>query len=688
MPILQNIKKLEITNGAVPMGWGSLSVSSDINLYIIHSNGVGVTLMTSWTVAPLGVPIEGTLFIFKYTAISTLNGNNITVFGKVLTQEEALRENMIECYYNGTAWDVSVYQDDSDITEAYHGVRITALTLAGMAPVALNPKLDKKFQKLTGNGNLTGNISYIPGGTPVECDEFVILYEGTVTYTGGFTITIMGATLTAQQALLGNLYIHSVYDGAAWVTNILEDGASHGVLPQGYIYRGDANNEPVAYNARTNAQILVGDGTTINSVAFTGDGTLTNAGVFTIDASDVAGAGLKDDGSENLELDIHSLTGAVVNITEDYFAFSDEDVANDPTRRELISDFIGLIAGDGITQNGATFQLDVDVDGVTIEFSGGGTLQDALWMPGAGLNSIVARNSGSTAAGANAFAVGNLCTADGIDSTALGFTTVASGGVSFACGSLTTASGAASSAFGITTTASGDYAFSCGSTTIASGNTSFATGGGTTASGVYSFTQGLSTVASGDYSFASGSSSIASGHYSHAFGSSSISKGDYSSAIGCESVSAWPCSEAISGSAFSDPGDAQHIRYIQKATTANAAATNLIFSDATNFIVPVDCAVNFKVDLIAINTTDDTAYSITFRGALKNIGGVTTFLGAVVATAAINDAGFTGTATIDTVGSEADDRLYIQVTGMALKTIRWVAYVDMTMVGYNAFNIV
>jgi len=53
-------------------------------------------------------------------------------------------------------------------------------------------------------------------------------------------------------------------------------------LAQGSVYVGNASDKAVALDASTDTQILVGNGTTITSVAMSSDATMTNAGVLTI----------------------------------------------------------------------------------------------------------------------------------------------------------------------------------------------------------------------------------------------------------------------------------------------------------------------------------------------------------------------------------------------------------------------
>jgi hypothetical protein len=58
-------------------------------------------------------------------------------------------------------------------------------------------------------------------------------------------------------------------------------------LAQGSLYSGQASNRPAALDAKTDAQILVGDGTDINSVAMSGDVAIDNTGATTIQATSV-----------------------------------------------------------------------------------------------------------------------------------------------------------------------------------------------------------------------------------------------------------------------------------------------------------------------------------------------------------------------------------------------------------------
>jgi hypothetical protein len=140
------------------------------------------------------------------------------------------------------------------------------------------------------------------------------------------------------------------------------------------------------------------------AAAIAGDGLQQNAStkVLDVDVSDFAGDGLKDDGSENLKLDIHGLATTVTpNLTEDLFAITDESAANDPTGKVALHTVIGAIAGDGLLQDGTSKALGVDVS----DFAGAGLKDD-------GAENLIPDIHGLPAAAAFDVAADNLAISD------------------------------------------------------------------------------------------------------------------------------------------------------------------------------------------------------------------------------------------------------------------------------------
>lgn len=80
------------------------------------------TLAGSWVIQASGSPITNTKFVFNYEATVTLNGNNLTIFGLSLTDEQALKHCIIVSKYDGSAWDTKIFPDfeQSDIIATSH----------------------------------------------------------------------------------------------------------------------------------------------------------------------------------------------------------------------------------------------------------------------------------------------------------------------------------------------------------------------------------------------------------------------------------------------------------------------------------------------------------------------------------------------------------------------------------------
>jgi hypothetical protein len=84
------------------------------------------------------------------------------------------------------------------------------------------------------------------------------------------------------------------------------------------------------------------------ATALAGDGIAAASGVLKVDVSDFAGAGLADDGSENLKVDLNGLSAGAVAVAADSIAIIDADDSN-ASKKESIADFVSGIAGTGLS---------------------------------------------------------------------------------------------------------------------------------------------------------------------------------------------------------------------------------------------------------------------------------------------------------------------------------------------------
>ena len=231
------------------------------------------------------------------------------------------------------------------------------------APTDLDASGDGKI--LVGDGTdinsvaVSGDISLANNGAVTIANDAVetamIAHSlgtlGTHAFTGSFTGSFTGTTnlpdLTDGNGIANFTYDGSsaasvaldldgstlavgasgvkISDGGVDTTQLADDGVTNDKLAnitRGSIKVGGTSNAPTDLDAKTDGQILVGDGTDINSVAISGDISLANNGAVTIAAnavegsmlnSNVAGSGL-DYGSNQLSVDVSDfMTNGVDN---------------------------------------------------------------------------------------------------------------------------------------------------------------------------------------------------------------------------------------------------------------------------------------------------------------------------------------------------------------------------------------
>lgn len=91
--------------------------------------------------------------------------------------------------------------------------------------------------------------------------------------------------------------------------------------------------------------------------ALAGDGIMNSSSVFAVDVSDFAGTGLKDDGSENLEVDLYAVGEVAVDVAADSFVLADNS-DSDATKRDTIADLMTAVAGTGLTATAGVLAVD------------------------------------------------------------------------------------------------------------------------------------------------------------------------------------------------------------------------------------------------------------------------------------------------------------------------------------------
>lgn len=198
----------------------------------------------------------------------------------------------------------------------------------------------------TGSPTLVADMIFSTTGTLLEGHFFNIIYTGGVTsdYASGTTVSFFGVDLTDAQAA-GKCKITAYYNGSSWDVQISPDLSEQQFNPviwgyliqdgtidtskiadgkityakiqdasaQGMILRSGSGGTYEELDAKTSGNILLGDGTDIDSVAMSGDASIDGSGVLTISSNAITTTKI-DDGAittskleNNLKYDIVTL---------------------------------------------------------------------------------------------------------------------------------------------------------------------------------------------------------------------------------------------------------------------------------------------------------------------------------------------------------------------------------------------
>ena len=154
--------------------------------------------------------------------------------------------------------------DGTDIASVAVSGDVT-LAKTGAVTIADDAVTTAKLANITQGSILVGGASDAPTVYDAKTEGQILVGDGTdiasVAVSGDVTLAKTGAVTIADDAVT-----------TAKLANIA----------QGSILVGGASDAPTVYDAKTDGQILVGDGTDIASVAVSGDVTLANTGAVTI----------------------------------------------------------------------------------------------------------------------------------------------------------------------------------------------------------------------------------------------------------------------------------------------------------------------------------------------------------------------------------------------------------------------
>jgi hypothetical protein len=124
---------------------------------------------------------------------------------------------------------------------------------------------------------------------------------------------------------------------------------------------------------------------------------------------------------------------------------------------------------------------------------------------------------------------------------------------------------------------------------------------------------------------------------------------------------------------FSTSGDAITREYVLRGTTTNATETELFYNTSDRIPVGTNTTVYYTVDIVA-RRTDATGEGAAFqlKGIADNFSGTVADIGLIYEVIVARD---DSNYSVDAGADDTNDAIYVKVTGVAAKTIRWVAYV-------------
>jgi hypothetical protein len=171
-------------------------------------------------------------------------------------------------------------------------------------------------------GSFTGDGSNLTG---VSATSFDFDALPTITSLGGGDFFAASQGTTESKITFANLS-SSIYGGvsgdatiaAGGALTIANDSVSNAKLAnmtRGTVKVGGASDAPTDLDAKTSGQILVGDGTDVNSVAVSGDATLASNGTLTLKSGIVSSSAQIDhDQTTNFDANEHFLQSAITTV--------------------------------------------------------------------------------------------------------------------------------------------------------------------------------------------------------------------------------------------------------------------------------------------------------------------------------------------------------------------------------------
>jgi hypothetical protein len=290
MAVLQAIP----TAVSVSTSGATYSLKTDEMYSLYHFTGSG-TLSGNINITSTGALIEGLTFDILLDLSIVLSTFNITVFGQQLTQTQTRGTSLIRCYYNGSAWVVTILTEP--FVKNYEAVNVRNDSPA-FGSYTLTSGRDKNTQVVEGTFTLGADYQFTLSGTAVDGDSFRMLWNASCTRSG-HNVTIFGINCN-QFVDNGQFQVVAFYSGSAWKASVI---------------LGSGNNisEIWATGAGANSIYRKGYSTSANT---TGAGAINLGDSTTV----VSGNDAYSDGTNNTSSGLNSSTSGGSNTASGQYA--------------------------------------------------------------------------------------------------------------------------------------------------------------------------------------------------------------------------------------------------------------------------------------------------------------------------------------------------------------------------------
>lgn len=307
MRIINKINKVVPTNGTLELNYSTLG----FNRYTLIGSPTligDVSIQSDQSLAEKGIEVD----IMWDAKDTDLNGNQLIIFGVLMTEKQLSKTTLFTFYYTGTKWIVLENSDNKEgvydsnnyvIDETIEISDATGLVdLGNLAPNS------GKIIKSKGSVTLSSNVSITATGVQNTSVYFILDVDIDL---DGNSIEILGEELPSE-LINRKVLIKAVYTNDEWIvifnpdyqapTFTIEDGSistaklvNNAVtfakfqkmpLQSIMIGKGESNNETLEIPLN---KILIGGDGELKAVAVSGDAVLSNTGALSITLKPVEG---------------------------------------------------------------------------------------------------------------------------------------------------------------------------------------------------------------------------------------------------------------------------------------------------------------------------------------------------------------------------------------------------------------